>query len=56
MDQMLILKEKLQFINDLIIDKSDVVYFEYPIYLNVGDLLIYHGTEKFFTDNGINIR
>ncbi|MDH2997983.1 polysaccharide pyruvyl transferase [Pasteurellaceae bacterium LFhippo2] len=50
------LKQKLGQINELIIDKDDVLYFDYPLHLNVGDLLIYAGTEAFFKDYGINIR
>ncbi|MBN6710004.1 polysaccharide pyruvyl transferase family protein [Haemophilus haemoglobinophilus] len=50
------LKNKLAVINDLIVDKNDVFYFDYPLHLNVGDLLIYHGTKQFFADNQINIR
>lgn len=49
------LKQKLQKIEELIIDKNDVVYFDYPLHLNVGDLLIYAGTEQFFRDYQINI-
>lgn len=56
MQELLELKNKLAFINELIIDKSDVVYFDYPLHLNVGDLLIYHGTEQFFLDYGITVR
>lgn len=56
MNQILIeLKQKLQKIEELIIDKNDVVYFDYPLHLNVGDLLIYAGTEQFFKDYRINI-
>ena len=40
----------------MIIDKQDVVYFDYPLHLNVGDLLIYAGTEQFFKDYDIRIR
>ncbi len=50
------LKQKLQQINSLIIDKNDVLYFDYPLHLNVGDLLIYAGTEQFFKDYHIKIR
>ena len=50
------LKQQLGQINQLIIDKNDVLYFDYPLHLNVGDLLIYAGTEAFFRDYGINIR
>ncbi|OOH90348.1 polysaccharide pyruvyl transferase [Pasteurellaceae bacterium 15-036681] len=50
------LKQQLSKINELIIDKDDVLYFDYPLHLNVGDLLIYAGTEAFFKDYNINIR
>ncbi|BFU59963.1 MULTISPECIES: polysaccharide pyruvyl transferase family protein [Rodentibacter] len=49
------LKQKLAPIADLIKDKNDVFYLDYPLHLNVGDLLIYHGTEQFFKDHHINI-
>lgn len=55
-DVLLSLKQDLKKIADFIIDKNDVLYFDYPLHLNVGDLLIYAGTEAFFKDNGINIR
>ena len=49
-------KAELKQIAELIIDKQDVVYFDYPLHLNVGDLLIYAGTEQFFKDYDICIR
>lgn len=49
------LKQKLAPIAELIKDKNDVFYFDYPLHLNVGDLLIYHGTEQFFKDHHINV-
>ena len=56
MNQQLIdLKNKLAPIADLIEDKNDVFYLDYPLHLNVGDLLIYHGTEQFFTDHNIRV-
>ena len=56
MNQLLIdLKNKLNPIVELIKDKNDVFYFDYPLHLNVGDLLIYHGTEQFFKDHHINV-
>ena len=56
MNQQLIdLKNKLAPIADLIKDKNDVFYLDYPLHLNVGDLLIYHGTEQFFTDHHIHV-
>ncbi|MDU8925347.1 polysaccharide pyruvyl transferase family protein [Pasteurellaceae bacterium LIM206] len=53
---LLSLKQELQKIVTLIKDKDDVLYFDYPMHLNVGDLLIYAGTEQFFLDYRINIR
>ncbi|AAU37514.1 unknown [[Mannheimia] succiniciproducens MBEL55E] len=53
---LLSLKQELKKILTLIEDKNDVLYFDYPMHLNVGDLLIYAGTERFFKDYGINIR
>ncbi|AUI65261.1 MULTISPECIES: polysaccharide pyruvyl transferase family protein [Glaesserella] len=50
------LKQQLSQINDLILDKNDVLYFDYPLHLNVGDLLIYAGTEAFFKDYNLTIR
>lgn len=50
------LKQKLSAIDELILDKNDVVYFDYPLHLNVGDLLIYAGTEQFFKDYQIQIK
>ncbi|EPL8208818.1 TPA: polysaccharide pyruvyl transferase family protein [Raoultella ornithinolytica] len=50
------LKLKLNEILPFIKDKNDVVYLDYPVYLNVGDLLIYHGTENFFRENNINVK
>lgn len=55
-DVLLSLKQDLKKISDFIIDKNDVLYFDYPLHLNVGDLLIYAGTEAFFKEYGINIR
>ncbi|OOF51050.1 polysaccharide pyruvyl transferase [Rodentibacter genomosp. 1] len=49
------LKQQLDPIADLIKDKNDVFYFDYPLHLNVGDLLIYHGTEQFFKDHHIHV-
>ncbi|PJG85223.1 polysaccharide pyruvyl transferase family protein [Conservatibacter flavescens] len=50
------LKHQLHKIVDLIPDKNDVLYFDYPLHLNVGDLLIYAGTEQFFRDYQIHVR
>ncbi|EHL78623.1 hypothetical protein HMPREF1015_01908 [Bacillus smithii 7_3_47FAA] len=50
------LKEKLKVIRTLIPENSIVHYLEYPVYENIGDLLIMKGTEQFFIDNNIKIR
>ena len=56
MDKILIsLKQELKKIVELI-NKEDAFYFDYPMQLNVGDLLIYAGTEAFFKEYNINIR
>ncbi|QLB13787.1 pyruvyl transferase EpsO [Bisgaardia hudsonensis] len=51
-----ILKDHLNKIADLIINKNDVIYVDIPIHTNVGDLLIYYGTEQFFLNHDINIK
>ena len=56
MDKILIsLKQESKKIVELI-NKEDAFYFDYPMHLNVGDLLIYAGTEAFFKEYKINIR
>ena len=56
MNQLIIdLKNKLNPMVELIKDKNDVFYLDYPLHLNVGDLLIYHGTEQFFKEHHINV-
>ena len=56
MDKILIsLKQELGKIVESI-NKEDAFYFDYPMHLNVGDLLIYAGTEAFFKEYNINIR
>lgn len=50
---MLSLAKKHEIINDLI-GKKQVSYLDIPVYDNVGDLLIMHGTLKFFTKNNID--
>ncbi|MFT0801409.1 polysaccharide pyruvyl transferase family protein [Bacillus swezeyi] len=49
-------KEKLGEILDVIPRHSSVVYLDYPLYGNVGDLLIMKGTEAFFKAYGIQVR
>ncbi|WP_209122917.1 polysaccharide pyruvyl transferase family protein [Alkalihalobacillus sp. BA299] len=49
------LKKQLSKINDVIPRGSKVYYFDYPVYNNVGDMLIWQGTEKFFKENNIRV-
>ncbi|MCY8074055.1 polysaccharide pyruvyl transferase family protein [Bacillus haynesii] len=49
------LKHKLAEILDVIPRHSSVVYLDYPLYGNVGDLLIMKGTEAFFEAYGIKV-
>lgn len=55
-NKLTLLKSQLSQICELIDDKNDVMYFDYPLHTNVGDLLIYLGTEQFFKDYDINVR
>lgn len=48
------LKGKHAAINNLLKGKT-VAYIDIPVHFNVGDLLIYLGTEAFFKDNGIDV-
>lgn len=50
------LKNKLGKILEFIEDKNDVVFVDFPLHHNIGDLLILSGTIKFFKDNSINVR
>lgn len=50
------LKNSLNQICTLIEHKSNVVFLDYPLYFNVGDLLIMHGTLQFFRENNIDLR
>lgn len=54
--QMLELKANLSSIVEHIKDKDNVIFIDYPLYHNVGDLLIFQGTQKFFKDNGIKVK
>lgn len=49
------LKDKLREILGYFDTTKPVVFFDYPLHLNVGDLLIQRGTEQFFAENKIHI-
>mgnify|MGYP006273508255 CR=1 FL=1 len=40
----------------LLSDCAGVVYLDYPVYSNIGDLLIYLGTEVWFQKNSLDVR
>ncbi|WP_152379466.1 polysaccharide pyruvyl transferase family protein [Paenibacillus brasilensis] len=50
------LKNKLSVILDVVPQGSNIIYVDYPVYNNGGDVLIMKGTEAFFKDNGIHVR
>jgi pyruvyl transferase EpsO len=49
------LKEKLKGILGYFDTTRRVIYYDYPLHLNVGDLLIQQGAEMFFAENNIHI-
>lgn len=49
------LKQQLSVIDKYIEPGSDVMYVDYPMHLNVGDILILKGTEKFFETRKYNV-
>lgn len=49
------LKERLSVIDAVVPHGSNVVYLDIPLHLNVGDLLIYKGTEQFFKERQYNV-
>ncbi len=50
------IKNKLAVVSEVIAPGSKVVYLDYPVHGNIGDLLIMKGTEAFFRDYGITVR
>ncbi|AFJ45624.1 polysaccharide pyruvyl transferase family protein [Shimwellia blattae] len=53
---MIRLKSELDKIVTFINDKDDVIYVDYPLHHNVGDLLIYQGAIAFLKDKGVRIK
>lgn len=49
------LKQELSMIDEVIPVGSKILYVDYPIHFNIGDLLIMMGTEKFFSDRKYSI-
>lgn len=53
---MISLKQKLSELLDVIPKQSEIIYADYPLYGNVGDLFIMKGTEAFFKEHRIRVR
>ncbi len=49
------LKQGLNRILDIIPKGSKIAYLEYPVYGNIGDILIMKGTERFFSENKMHV-
>ncbi|WP_026871629.1 polysaccharide pyruvyl transferase family protein [Inquilinus limosus] len=49
------LKDRLSVIDKYIEPGSKVIYIDYPMHLNVGDILILKGTEAFFKDRKYDV-
>ena len=49
------LKDKLAAIAGYLPRQRPVVYLDYPVHLNFGDILIMRGTERFFADYGYRV-
>lgn len=54
-NKMIELKGMLNQVTSAIPSNSNIYYFDYPVHGNVGDLLIWKGTERFFKENQINV-
>ena len=50
------LKERLSLITASIPKGSEVIYIDYPVHSNGGDILIMKGTEEFFKAHGIRVK
>ncbi len=55
-DALLALKRNLGGIARVLPPGSRVVYIDYPLHRNIGDLLIHQGTEEFFKLHGIEVK
>lgn len=55
-DPMERLKRMLLPILEVVPPGSQIVYLDYPVHENIGDLLIMKGTELFFREHGIRVR
>jgi pyruvyl transferase EpsO len=49
------LKQRLSHIKAILPPERPVVYLDYPVHNNVGDLLIHQGADAFFDDHGYDV-
>ena len=54
--QLLELKNRLKIILDRLDSRKRLIYVDYPLHLNIGDLLINLGTEEFFSAYGLRVQ
>lgn len=50
-----VLKRKLNQILNIINNGAKIAYLDYPVYSNIGDILIMKGTERFFREHNITV-
>ena len=55
MNHMQTLKNDLSVIEKVVPRGSKIIYLDYPLHLNVGDLLILKGAEQFFKENNYDV-
>lgn len=55
MERMQTLKDNLSVIERVVPKGSEIIYLDYPLHLNVGDLLILKGAEQFFKENNYKV-
>jgi pyruvyl transferase EpsO len=53
---MAFLKKGLNQISQIKAQGTGVAYLDYPVYSNIGDILIMKGTERFFAEHKINVK
>lgn len=49
------IKDRLQAVAAVLPRGSRAVFLDYPVYLNIGDLLIHHGTDVFLKEQGVDV-
>jgi pyruvyl transferase EpsO len=49
------LTKELNTILDVVPSGSRIAFLDYPVYANIGDILVMKGTERFFQTNKMNI-